>query len=61
MAESQARMIAFVERMPSPPLVEQFRSMSWMTDRLADIPQRKTPIWWPVGCFSALLAPHVSI
>jgi Ni/Fe-hydrogenase subunit HybB-like protein len=46
MAESQARMIAFVERMPRPPLVEQFRSMSWITDRLAGIPQRKTPLWW---------------
>src|ERR1700740_376894 len=46
MAESQARLIAFVERMPRPPLVEQFRSMSWITDRLAGIPQRKTPLWW---------------
>jgi hypothetical protein len=39
-------MVAFVERMPRPPLVEQFRSMGWITDRLAGIPQRKTPLWW---------------
>jgi hypothetical protein len=39
MAESQARLITFVERVPRPPLVEQFRSMSWITDRLAGMRQ----------------------
>ena len=46
MAKAQARMVPFVERLPRPPLVEQLRSMSWITDRLAGIPLRKTPIWW---------------
>jgi hypothetical protein len=45
MAESEARMVHFVERMPRPPLVEQHRSMSWISDRLADIAPRKTPLW----------------
>src|SRR5215475_10854116 len=46
MAESEAMMVPFVERMPRPPLVEHGRSMSWITNRLADIPLRKTPLWW---------------
>jgi Ni/Fe-hydrogenase subunit HybB-like protein len=46
MAEPPATMIPFVERMPRPPMVEEHRSMSWITDRLAGIPQRKTPLWW---------------
>jgi hypothetical protein len=46
MAEAPATMIPFVERMPRPPMVERHRSMSWITERLAGIPQRKTPLWW---------------
>jgi hypothetical protein len=43
MAEAPATMIPFVERMPRPPLVENHRSMSWISARLADIPREKTP------------------
>jgi len=46
MAEPPATMIPFVERMPRAPTVEKHRSMSWITDRLAGIPQRRTPLWW---------------
>jgi hypothetical protein len=46
MAEPPATMIPFVERMPRAPMVEKHRSMSWITDRLAGIPQRRTPLWW---------------
>jgi hypothetical protein len=53
MAEPPATMIPFVERMPRPPMVEKHRSMSWITDRLAGIPQRGTPLWW--SCAVALV------
>lgn len=46
MAETRATMIPFVERMPRPPMVEEHRSMSWITDRLAGIPLGQTPVWW---------------
>jgi hypothetical protein len=50
MAEAPATMIPVVERMPRPPMVEEHRSMSWITDRLAGIPQRKTPLcFWVLG------------
>jgi len=42
MAEAHATMIPFVERMPRPPMVEQHRTKSWITDRLAEIPLGQT-------------------
>jgi Ni/Fe-hydrogenase subunit HybB-like protein len=49
MAETQVsapKMVPFVERMPRPPLVENNRSMAWITDLIAGAPERKTPLWW---------------
>ena len=49
MAETQVsapKMVPFVERMPRPPLVENNRSMAWITDLIAGVPERKTPLWW---------------
>jgi molybdopterin-containing oxidoreductase family membrane subunit len=49
MAETQVsapKMVPFVERMPRPPLVENNRSMAWLTDLIAGVPERKTPLWW---------------
>ena len=46
MAEARATMTPFVERMPRPPMVEQHRSMSWITDRLSGIPLGQTAVWW---------------
>jgi len=43
MAESQVLVIPFVERMPRPLMVENNRSMSWITDLLTGIPLRKRP------------------
>ncbi|MBV8814025.1 MAG: polysulfide reductase NrfD [Verrucomicrobia bacterium] len=49
MAETQVsapNMVPFEERMPRPPLVENNRSMAWITDVIAGIPEAKTPLWW---------------
>src|SRR5260221_12491312 len=49
MAETQVsapEMVPFEERMPRPPLVEHNRSMAWLTDLIAGVPERKTPLWW---------------
>jgi molybdopterin-containing oxidoreductase family membrane subunit len=49
MAETQVsapKMVPFVERMPRPPLVENNRSMAWLTDLIAGVPESKTPLWW---------------
>jgi Ni/Fe-hydrogenase subunit HybB-like protein len=49
MAETQVsppKMVPFVERMPRPPLVENNRSMAWITDLIAGVPESKTPRWW---------------
>ena len=49
MAETQVsapKMVPFVERMPRPPYVENNRSMAWITDLIAGVPERKTPLWW---------------
>jgi Ni/Fe-hydrogenase subunit HybB-like protein len=49
MAETQVsapKMVPFVERMPRPPLVENDRSMAWITDLIAGVPESKTPLWW---------------
>jgi Ni/Fe-hydrogenase subunit HybB-like protein len=49
MAETQVsapQMVPFEERMPRPPLVENNRSMAWITDLIAGVPDRKTPLWW---------------
>src|SRR5258708_9377185 len=49
MAETQVsapEMVPFEERMPRPPLVEHTRSMAWLTDLIAGVPERKTPLWW---------------
>jgi Ni/Fe-hydrogenase subunit HybB-like protein len=49
MAETQVsapNMVPFEERMPRPPLVENNRSMAWITDLIAGIPESKTPRWW---------------
>jgi Ni/Fe-hydrogenase subunit HybB-like protein len=49
MAETQVsapKMVPFVERMPRPPLVENNRSMAWITDLIAGVPENKTPLWW---------------
>jgi Ni/Fe-hydrogenase subunit HybB-like protein len=49
MAETQVsapKMVPFVERLPRPPLVENNRSMAWLTDLIAGVPERKTPRWW---------------
>ena len=46
MAETEAKMVPFVERMPRPPLVEKNRSMASVTDLIAGGVERKTPLWW---------------
>src|ERR1700743_2936935 len=49
MAETQVstqKMVPFEERLPRPPLVENNRSMAWITDLIAGVPDRKTPLWW---------------
>jgi Ni/Fe-hydrogenase subunit HybB-like protein len=49
MAETQVsapEMVPFEERMPRPPLVENNRSMAWLTDLIAGASERKTPLWW---------------
>jgi Ni/Fe-hydrogenase subunit HybB-like protein len=49
MAETQVsapNMVPFVERMPRPPYVENNRSMAWITDLIAGVPESKTPLWW---------------
>ncbi len=46
MAESNATMTPFIERMPRPPLVENNRSMHWVTNLIAGGVERKTPLWW---------------
>ena len=49
MAETQVSapaMVPFEERMPRPPLVENNRSMAWLTDLIAGASERKTPLWW---------------
>ncbi len=49
MAETQVsapEMVPFEERMPRPPLVENNRSMAWLTDLIAGVPESKTPLWW---------------
>ena len=61
MAETQVsapKMVPFVERMPRPPLVENNRSMAWITDLIAGVPERKTPLWWfiAIGITGSLAA-----
>ncbi|HEY0792161.1 MAG TPA: hypothetical protein VGD78_13945, partial [Chthoniobacterales bacterium] len=46
MAEPALSTVAFEERMPRPPLVENHRSMAWITDLICGIPESKTPRWW---------------
>ena len=46
MADTEAKMVPFVERMPRPPLVEKDRSMASVTDLIAGGVERKTPLWW---------------
>jgi Ni/Fe-hydrogenase subunit HybB-like protein len=61
MAETQVsapKMVPFVERMPRPPLVENKRSMAWITDLIAGVPESKTPLWWfiAIGVTGSLAA-----
>jgi Ni/Fe-hydrogenase subunit HybB-like protein len=65
MAETQVsapKMVPFVERMPRPPYVENNRSMAWITDLIAGVPERKTPLWWfiAIGITGSLAAFGVS-
>jgi Ni/Fe-hydrogenase subunit HybB-like protein len=47
MAEIQApATVPFEERMPRAPMVLNNRSMSWITNLIAGIPEQKTPLWW---------------
>jgi Ni/Fe-hydrogenase subunit HybB-like protein len=47
MAETQApATVPFEERMPRPAMVLNNRSMSWITNLIAGIPEQKTPLWW---------------
>jgi Ni/Fe-hydrogenase subunit HybB-like protein len=47
MAETQApAMVPFEERLPREPMVLNNRSMSWITNLIAGIPEQKTPLWW---------------
>ena len=46
MADTEAKMVPIVERMPRPPLVEKNRSMASVTDLIAGGVERKTPLWW---------------
>lgn len=49
LAESAASTVPFEERMPRPPLVENNRSMPWISDLICGIVERKTPRWWYVS------------
>ena len=58
LAESAASTVPFEERMPRPPLVENNRSMPWISDLICGVVERKTPKWWYVtiaitGSFAA--------
>ena len=47
MAETHApATVPFEETMPRPPMVLNNRSMSWITNLIAGIPEQKTPLWW---------------
>jgi Ni/Fe-hydrogenase subunit HybB-like protein len=47
MAETHApATVPFEERMPRPPMVLNNRSMAWITNLIAGIPEQKTPLWW---------------
>ncbi|MGA8659326.1 MAG: NrfD/PsrC family molybdoenzyme membrane anchor subunit [Chthoniobacterales bacterium] len=46
MADAEAKLVPFVERMPRPPLVENNRSMASVTNLIAGGVERKTPLWW---------------
>jgi Ni/Fe-hydrogenase subunit HybB-like protein len=46
MAEPNATMTPFIQRMPRPPLVENNRSMHWITNLIAGAVEQKTPLWW---------------
>jgi Ni/Fe-hydrogenase subunit HybB-like protein len=47
MAETHApATVPFEDRMPRPPMVLNNRSMSWITNLIAGIPEQKTPLWW---------------
>src|ERR1700738_2480000 len=47
MAETHApATVPFEERLPRPPMVLNNRSMSWITNLIAGIPEQKTPLWW---------------
>ena len=49
MAETHApATVPFEERMPRPPMVLNNRSMSWITNLIAGIPEQKTPLWWHI-------------
>jgi molybdopterin-containing oxidoreductase family membrane subunit len=53
-----AATVPFEERMPRPPMVLNNRSMSWITNLIAGIPEQKTPLWWYItiaitGSFAA--------
>ncbi|MBV9490148.1 MAG: polysulfide reductase NrfD, partial [Verrucomicrobia bacterium] len=50
--------VPFEERMPRPPLVENHRSMAWISDLICGIVESKTPKWWYIttaitGSFAA--------
>jgi Ni/Fe-hydrogenase subunit HybB-like protein len=49
MSDSHVPSTAFVERMPRPPLVENNRSMSWISNLICGIVEMKTPLWWWVA------------
>jgi Ni/Fe-hydrogenase subunit HybB-like protein len=50
MAETQApATVPFEERMPREPMVLNNRSMSWITNLIAGIPEQKTPLWWYIS------------
>jgi Ni/Fe-hydrogenase subunit HybB-like protein len=47
MAETHApATVPFEDRMPRPPMVLNNRSMAWITNLIAGIPEQKTPLWW---------------
>ncbi|MBW0001280.1 MAG: polysulfide reductase NrfD [Verrucomicrobia bacterium] len=48
-AASAASTVPFEERMPRPPLVENNRSMPWISDLICGIVESKTPMWWYVS------------
>src|ERR1700737_1453913 len=59
MAETHApATVPFEERLPRPPMVLNNRSMSWITNLIAGIPEQKTPLWWYITiAITASLAP----